>query len=303
MEAAANATDDPIAYMNKAKGWTDEGSDIADMKRSASSAEPAEDTADMKRGASRVVAKPAPQRRPSYTGSGGSGRGGQGGPTAEEVAAYREQQYQNAIAEAKSPEGQAKRREMEKSQALEGFYPEAALGGLGTVGIKTIAKAAQNLAQRSAAPAANTGRALAQKGFDEVTFLGKTGAKDITPVQRLAAPAKRIGQSRAEEAAPQALSAPTKRLGFDKAGAKAAERSARSEGRQAEMLKENARRSGLREDAPEATMRAVREKLGGNDFSLPMKKGGAVKKYAAGGSVSSRADGIAQRGKTRGKMC
>jgi len=34
-----------------------------------------------------------------------------------------------------------------------------------------------------------------------------------------------------------------------------------------------------------------------------MKKGGAVKKYASGGSVSSRADGIAQRGKTRGRMC
>ena len=32
------------------------------------------------------------------------------------------------------------------------------------------------------------------------------------------------------------------------------------------------------------------------------KRGGAVKKYASGGSVSSRADGIAQRGKTRGKM-
>lgn len=40
----------------------------------------------------------------------------------------------------------------------------------------------------------------------------------------------------------------------------------------------------------------------GND----MKRGGAVKKMASGGSVSSassRADGIAQRGKTRGKMC
>jgi hypothetical protein len=36
-----------------------------------------------------------------------------------------------------------------------------------------------------------------------------------------------------------------------------------------------------------------------------MKKGGAVKKMASGGSVSAsrRADGIAQRGKTRGKMC
>jgi len=32
-------------------------------------------------------------------------------------------------------------------------------------------------------------------------------------------------------------------------------------------------------------------------------KGGYVKKMASGGSASSRADGIAQRGKTRGKMC
>jgi hypothetical protein len=37
-----------------------------------------------------------------------------------------------------------------------------------------------------------------------------------------------------------------------------------------------------------------------------MKKGGKVKKYASGGSVSSaskRADGIAQRGKTKGRIC
>ena len=34
-----------------------------------------------------------------------------------------------------------------------------------------------------------------------------------------------------------------------------------------------------------------------------MKKGGKVKKMANGGSASSRADGIASKGKTRGKMC
>jgi hypothetical protein len=33
-----------------------------------------------------------------------------------------------------------------------------------------------------------------------------------------------------------------------------------------------------------------------------MKKGGKVKKMAKGGSASSRADGIAQRGKTRGRV-
>jgi hypothetical protein len=34
-----------------------------------------------------------------------------------------------------------------------------------------------------------------------------------------------------------------------------------------------------------------------------MKRGGGVKKMASGGSASSRADGIAMRGKTVGKYC
>ena len=34
-----------------------------------------------------------------------------------------------------------------------------------------------------------------------------------------------------------------------------------------------------------------------------MKKGGKVKKMAAGGMASSRADGIASKGKTKGKWC
>ncbi len=50
----------------------------------------------------------------------------------------------------------------------------------------------------------------------------------------------------------------------------------------------------LRESVPEAAR--TYEGLEG------MKKGGAVKKMAAGGSASKRADGCAIRGKTRGKM-
>jgi hypothetical protein len=46
----------------------------------------------------------------------------------------------------------------------------------------------------------------------------------------------------------------------------------------------------------EQTEKERKEKLG-------MKRGGSVKKMASGGSASKRADGIAQRGKTRGKMC
>jgi hypothetical protein len=45
--------------------------------------------------------------------------------------------------------------------------------------------------------------------------------------------------------------------------------------------------------------------FGGGSSGVTMKKGGKVKGYAKGGSIksaSSRGDGIAQRGKTRGKM-
>ena len=39
------------------------------------------------------------------------------------------------------------------------------------------------------------------------------------------------------------------------------------------------------------------------DESARRYKGGAIKKMATGGSVSKRADGIAKRGKTKGRVC
>lgn len=45
--------------------------------------------------------------------------------------------------------------------------------------------------------------------------------------------------------------------------------------------------------------------MSSNSAPLHMTKtpGGKAKRMASGGSASSRADGIAQRGKTRGTMC
>jgi hypothetical protein len=43
--------------------------------------------------------------------------------------------------------------------------------------------------------------------------------------------------------------------------------------------------------------------MGGMGQMQGMKKGGTVKKYSKGGTASSRADGIATKGKTRGKIC
>ena len=199
------------------------------------------------------------------------GRKPRGTPAADTSKAYdKEQQYQRAQEAAQTPEGKARIAAMEKSQALQSVYPETALMGGAGFGIKTLAGLAKNLANRGAA---------------------KEVAKRVEPTFR--------------EAEKQlALPKPTPRLGYDKAGAKAAERGGRAAEQRSEMLKENARRSGLREDAPAETLKAVRDKLGGDKFTV-MKRGGSVKGYASGGSVSasSRGDGIAQRGKTRGRMC
>lgn len=54
-----------------------------------------------------------------------------------------------------------------------------------------------------------------------------------------------------------------------------------------------------------AEFEALTPKLGRENLKLGMKKGGAVKKMASGGKVSSaskRADGCAIKGKTRGRM-
>jgi hypothetical protein len=64
-------------------------------------------------------------------------------------------------------------------------------------------------------------------------------------------------------------------------------------------------------DKEEADKKAAFDKIasnGGRNAPPPgMRKGGAVKTYAKGGSVKSsaskRGDGIAQKGKTRGKIC
>lgn len=73
-----------------------------------------------------------------------------GAPAADTSNAYgKEQQYQRAQEAAQSPEAKARRRAQEQSQALEGSYPlENIVSGAAGAGIKTIAKLAQNLANR-----------------------------------------------------------------------------------------------------------------------------------------------------------
>ena len=168
-----------------------------------------------------------------------------------------------------------------EAQALEESHPEQFMTPGG--GFKTAANMARNLANRG----------------------GKEVAEYSVPLLRGAA-------SEAETVAPR-LGGPTKQLtGPSKTDLMARDRAARASSRQEEMLRENARRSGLDPDnINPAVANKVRENMGGADFSLGIKKGGAVKakRMASGGmtskgsSASRRGDGIASRGKTRGKIC
>ena len=171
-----------------------------------------------------------------------------------------------------------------EAQAVEAVYPEQYMTPGG--GVKTMA---------------NMARAAANRGV-------------VGAAERSTAPAiKEIGMSSrgATPAAPQ-LSAPAKQLtGPSKADLLARDRAARATTRQEQMMNENAANYGLNPEAPGygAAAGALRDKLGGADFSLGMKKGGKVKKMASGGmtskapSASRRGDGIASRGKTRCKIC
>ena len=72
--------------------------------------------------------------------------------------------------------------------------------------------------------------------------------------------------------------------------------------------KKGNRPHGEHADQERGHTRAMMPKMSGNDIGTgspvnTKKKGGMVKKMASGGTASSRADGIAQKGKTRGKYC
>jgi hypothetical protein len=187
---------------------------------------------------------------------GGSGRGGQGGPSAEELS---NAQYNIRP----SQEDQEK-----AVDAVTGAYG-------GGPNIKAVAAMAKNAANRG------TGQGLRTISQEALPY---SGAKQIAnnPTRQITGPSK--------------------------ADLLARDRAARATAREEGMAAENARRYGLDPKAPgyEGAAGAVRKNLGEDNFSLGMKRGGKAKAFASGGSVSSassRGDGIASRGKTRGKIC
>lgn len=198
--------------------------------------------------------------------SAGAGRGGQGGPTAQEQKAYRER-YGAGRGERGGPTAdelnayrmdQERKRLMglEQKQALERVTPEEFLGP-GT-GLKAMHRLAKSLAERAPKLAEYVQPLLTgPKGKELLEGPGN--------VPRLPAP-KRPSPSG---------SGPASRM-ESKPGA--------------------ARREA---EAGKRSTRKYNEDEGGMEF----KRGGKIKKMASGGSTASRrADGIAVRGKTKGRI-
>lgn len=149
-----------------------------------------------------------------------------------------------------------------------------------TPGIQAVGrmKSAGQAAQKAGS------RALSTAVDDGVTFLGKSGRRQVGGFDELGAAAKQLADNRkaaiARESAATLANNPTKRIGGPSKGDLVArDRAAREAKRRAEMGEENASRYGLDPKSPDYAdkAKAIRDSLGGSDFSLGMKKGGAVK--------------------------
>jgi len=150
--------------------------------------------------------------------------------------------------------------------------------------------------------AANPESQAAERVYPEELLVGGPGVKVVGAAAKNLA--NRGGKEIAEYSTPR-LAAPAKQLtGPSKADLVNRDRAARAAGRQEEMLRDNAARYGLDPKAPgyEATAGALRKNLGGDDFVIK-KKGGMVNMASGGMTASRRGDGIATKGKTRGKIC
>jgi hypothetical protein len=168
-----------------------------------------------------------------------------------------------------------------------------------TPGIQAVGRIA------GAGKAAKSGsRALAEAG-DTLTFLGKSGRRQVGGFDEIASRgAKELANNPTRQ-----LAAPPKQItGPSKADLVSRDRSARAAARKEAMNEENAARHGLNRKDPDFAEKAseVRQNLGGDEWSLGMKRGGKVKAkaapekaYKAGGSVKGW--GIA-RGARKAKL-
>jgi len=201
----------------------------------------------------------------------------------------------------KTPAGDKKRTEgNEPMPSLRKVEARAASNK--TDAMRNASRANVAAANRQKAMKANPEAQAAERVYPEELLVGGPGVKVVgTAAKNLA---NRGAKEIPEYAIPR-LAAPAKQLtGPSKAELMARDRAARESARQEQMLKENAANYGLNPKAPgyDAAASSLRKNIGGDDFTI-MKRGGMTKMASGGMTASRRGDGIASRGKTRGKIC
>jgi hypothetical protein len=209
------------------------------------------------------------------------GTGNQRGPTAEELADYAAKKNQKPSAAEKMDVQGMK----EKAKAALEEDPTALMGaGAG-------AAAAALLARSKFGKMAKGAKEVAEKASPYLKEIGTSASKKLLegPRKLLEGPRKSTKTSDVTDVTPKKVSYrsetnPTKR-----------EDARADEAREKLMNSKFVKKPKKSLDESDTTGGAV-----------GYKRGGKIQKYAAGGSVSSasrRGDGIASKGKTRGKMC
>jgi hypothetical protein len=232
--------------------------------------------------------KSTSSRSDSSRASVGTGSAGQKGPGFGEEAAYRQQQYEAAQAQANTPQGRAERQSKAESQALGQIRPEEYVIGAPMSSVKAVANMARGLANRRGAEkmAEYSQPAI---GYAERKLLEGGGSRALLegPPKRLTGPSAQTA-SRSGEVAESGREAVTNPMAW--AGGPKSMRDIQAA-----------------EDA--ARVRKGMFEMDTTGGAIGYKRGGMVKKSAKAMpskpvkmSASSRGDGIAMRGKTRGMM-
>jgi hypothetical protein len=167
------------------------------------------------------------------------------------------------------------------------------------------------MGRKKAAEAAGSSERALATSETPMTFLGRSGAKNITPKERIAErQVPRLEKSppkieRGDEGAGRLTKAEAKPSAPRQIARKVEEKNLSDE--VLDILRgSNEKRQMPKKEDFGSPKKPDRTRFNEDEEDVEFKRGGKVKKYAAGGAIkmaSRRGDGIAQRGKTKGKVC
>lgn len=192
-----------------------------------------------------------------------------------------------------------------ESQAVEGVYPEQLLN-LPSLGVKAVAASAKNLANMTSRNPLQLAEKAQSVGKEVLSAAGQR-LKDLSELRNTMFPGRNaaVTNPNAWAAGPKGMEKIAETEG--RAAAAEARAATAAAKKKAAQAKKDAKDPVMnaRPGADKAKSKSKYETDEAMDSSFGYKKGGVVKKFAKGGSVSSassRADGCAIRGKTKGMI-